>query len=123
MFAPNIIYSMPRRLLIVLMHKNLSCMRHKKALIVVGNIALSQGQPFFFFAGDNRANEHLNLLSMHTLWLREHNRIARPVYITNQQGSISLIFCKVLFTRDILTHNIEIKRYCDKKIFLRHGSL
>ncbi len=26
-----------------------------------------------------------------------------------------------LFTRDIFTHNIAIKRYCDKKIFSGHG--
>jgi len=30
---------------------------------------------------------------------------------------------KALFTRDNLTHNIAIKRYCDKKIFLRHRLL
>ncbi len=40
---------------------------------------------------------------------------------------ISLIFLWIrlmsLFTRDILTHNIAIKRYCDKKIFLSHGYL
>jgi len=30
---------------------------------------------------------------------------------------------KALFTRDILTHNIAIKRYFDKNIFLSHGCL
>ncbi len=31
--------------------------------------------------------------------------------------------CKLraLFTRDILAHNIAIKRYCDKKLLLSHG--
>jgi len=29
---------------------------------------------------------------------------------------------KALFTRDIFAHNIEIKRYWDKNIFLNHGS-
>ena len=29
-----------------------------------------------FLAGDHRANEQLGLLSMHTLWMRQHNRIA-----------------------------------------------
>ncbi len=30
---------------------------------------------------------------------------------------------KALFTRDILAHNIAIKRYWDKNIFLSHGYL
>ncbi|XP_041357097.1 peroxidasin-like isoform X2 [Gigantopelta aegis] len=29
-----------------------------------------------FLAGDHRANEHLALTAMHTLWYREHNRVA-----------------------------------------------
>ncbi len=36
-----------------------------------------------FLAGDGRANELLGLLSMHTLWVREHNRIAAEISTIN----------------------------------------
>lgn len=32
-----------------------------------------------FLAGDERVNENGNLIAMHTLWAREHNRVAREV--------------------------------------------
>jgi peroxidase len=32
-----------------------------------------------FEAGDGRSNENFGLISMHTLWVREHNRLAREI--------------------------------------------
>ncbi|XP_070796250.1 peroxidasin-like [Pituophis catenifer annectens] len=36
-----------------------------------------------FLAGDHRANEQLGLTSMHTLWFREHNRVAAELQSLN----------------------------------------
>ena len=36
-----------------------------------------------FFSGDVRANEQLNLIVMHTVWMREHNQIAKQLQFHN----------------------------------------
>ncbi|XP_077541333.1 salivary peroxidase/catechol oxidase-like [Haemaphysalis longicornis] len=43
-----------------------------------------QGTDFICFrAGDERVNEQLSLTAMHTLWLREHNRVAGQLHRLN----------------------------------------
>ncbi|PAV75225.1 hypothetical protein WR25_18023 [Diploscapter pachys] len=52
-----------------------------------------------FLAGDFRANEQLGLTSMHTLFMREHNRIAERLYEMNPKADGEVIYHE---TRKIL---------------------
>ena len=45
-----------------------------------------------FLAGDVRANEQLGLLSMHTLWFREHNRIAEELRKLNPHWDGDILY-------------------------------
>lgn len=47
-----------------------------------------------FIAGDIRCNEQSGLLAMHTLFLREHNRLAREISATNRELDDEMVFQK-----------------------------
>ena len=62
-----------------------------KMKVSEGNL-LPQDEQGNFVAGDIRANENAGLTSMHTLWVREHNRIADELGQRNPQWSDEQIF-------------------------------
>uniref|UniRef100_A0A8C7DWS8 Thyroid peroxidase n=1 Tax=Oncorhynchus kisutch TaxID=8019 RepID=A0A8C7DWS8_ONCKI len=45
-----------------------------------------------FLAGDSRVNEVLTLAALHTLWMREHNRIAEALNSLNPHWSSEIIY-------------------------------
>ncbi|XP_004642396.2 peroxidasin homolog [Octodon degus] len=57
-----------------------------------------------FLAGDHRANEQLGLTSMHTLWFREHNRIAAELLALNPHWDGDTIYYE---TRKIVGAEVQ----------------
>ena len=48
--------------------------------------------PRYYLAGDIRANEQVLLIAMHTLWVREHNRIAHQLWVNNPEWTDEQIY-------------------------------
>jgi len=48
-----------------------------------------------FFAGDERANEHNTLTVMHTMWMREHNRLEAQMHSLNPHWTGDRLFNEV----------------------------
>ena len=65
--------------------------------------------PQYFLAGDIRANEQLILTAMHTLWVREHNRLAEEIFNKNSHLTGDQIFQsarrKVIALNQAITFN------------------
>ena len=60
--------------------------------IDTGGLVECLGGQNCFLAGDVRVNEQLGLLTMHTIWMREHNRIANELAKLNPQWKSEMVF-------------------------------
>nr|XP_055048103.1 eosinophil peroxidase [Misgurnus anguillicaudatus] len=59
----------------------------------VENLDVSIGNKSFCFqAGDSRVNEHLGMIALHTLFLREHNRLAEELHKINPHWSPDTLY-------------------------------
>ncbi|MEE8143276.1 MAG: peroxidase family protein [Planctomycetota bacterium] len=62
----------------------------------------------FFLAGDVRANEHVGLTAMHTLFLREHNRLAEEIALADPGLTGDEIYLR---TRRIVGAQLQVITY------------
>jgi peroxidase len=64
-----------------------------------------------FFAGDKRINENAGLASMHTIFMREHNRVARQLKEVNPQWTSDEIFDETRLIIIAMHQAITYKEY------------
>ena len=71
-----------------------------------------------YVAGDIRANENVALTSMHTLWMREHNRLARQIHGASPKLSDDQVFARargfVVGMMQAITYNEFLPRLLGK---------
>ena len=93
------------------LHSNLpSCAREKKGKVTACDVCGSKRNDCFF-AGDFRVNEQLNLIVVHTLFMREHNRLATQLAALNIEVTTSRERARQLQQQaDILSREAQEKR-------------
>ncbi len=64
-----------------------------------------------FLAGDVRSNEHLGLTAMHTLFVREHNRLADELAASNPTWNDEQIYQQARKITGAIVQNITFKEY------------
>ncbi|XP_072134486.1 thyroid peroxidase [Mobula birostris] len=67
-----------------------------------------------FLSGESRANEVLTLASMHTLWMREHNRLARNLHKINPHWTSETIYREARKISGALHQIITFRDYIPK---------
>ncbi|XP_021248220.1 thyroid peroxidase isoform X1 [Numida meleagris] len=69
-----------------------------------------------FMAGDSRSSEVTSLTAMHTLWLREHNRLARALKAINSHWSAETVYQEARKIVGALHQIITLRDYIPKII-------
>uniref|UniRef100_A0A669QRP7 Thyroid peroxidase n=1 Tax=Phasianus colchicus TaxID=9054 RepID=A0A669QRP7_PHACC len=69
-----------------------------------------------FMAGDSRSSEVISLTAMHTLWLREHNRLARALKTINSHWSAETVYQEARKIVGALHQIITLRDYIPKII-------
>ncbi|KAG7279200.1 hypothetical protein CRUP_024401, partial [Coryphaenoides rupestris] len=69
-----------------------------------------------FAAGDSRVNEGLSLIVLHTLWLREHNRVADALKVLNSHWSKETVYQETRKIIGALHQIITMRDYIPKII-------
>ncbi|CAD5111669.1 DgyrCDS954 [Dimorphilus gyrociliatus] len=72
-----------------------------------------------FHAGDHRSNEQLGLLSMHTIFFREHNRIAKRLKSLNVRWDKEFSFYETRKIVGALMQHITYKQWLPKVIGIK----
>ena len=66
---------------------------HEKGQLVMSDThMMPQNDQGHYMAGDVRANENAGLTSMHTLWVREHNRVAEQLSVAHPDWGDEQLF-------------------------------
>ncbi|XP_054422800.1 thyroid peroxidase [Pteronotus mesoamericanus] len=74
----------------------------------------AQGPAPCFLAGDSRASEVLSLAALHTLWLREHNRLAAALKTLNPHWSADTAYQEARKVVGALHQIITLRDYVPK---------
>jgi len=77
------------------------------------------------FAGDKRINENAGLASMHTVFMREHNRIARKLKSKNPHWSSDAVFDEtrliIAAIHQVITYNEYLPSLVGPLYMKRYG--
>ena len=88
-------------------------------------LKLAKAKSKCMLAGDKRINENAGLVAMHTIFMREHNRIARSLKEKNPHWNSDLVFEEtrliIIALHQVITYNEYLPALLGPKFVKRYG--